>query len=140
MFDFGTIWSTRRLLGRLTVVVLAVAIGVIVLSSTAPARPRDAAYNADLIRLSEVLGAIHYLRALCRTNEGQLWRNKMTEMLETEEPDEDQRQLLVSHFNITYHRYRKAYERCTTQAVSDANQFIEEGEQLSDRLAVSGAP
>jgi hypothetical protein len=55
------------------------AIAAIVLGLGAPARALDpvAPFQADLERLSEILGALHYLRAICGSNEGQKWRNEM---------------------------------------------------------------
>ena len=40
----------------------------------APAQP--APYDHDLQRLSEILGALHFLRGICNSNEGQKWRNE----------------------------------------------------------------
>lgn len=139
MFDFGTHSAMRWRAARLILLFLALA-GGLGLFVPATAQPRDAAYNADLIRLSELLGAIHYLRELCETQDGQLWRNKMAELIKNEEPEEDQRQLMISHFNISYHRYQNAYSRCTEQAARDVNGFIAEGEALALRLANGSAP
>jgi uncharacterized protein (TIGR02301 family) len=33
-------------------------------------------YDEKLLRLSEILGAVHYLRELCGANEGQSWRDR----------------------------------------------------------------
>ena len=43
------------------------------------ARAEDAAapFDADLQRLAEILGTLHYLRGICGTNEGAKWRNEM---------------------------------------------------------------
>ena len=47
----------------------------------APAPPvvsdAPAPFDADLQRLAEILGALHYLRGICGTNEGQKWRGEM---------------------------------------------------------------
>lgn len=140
MFNFCVQSTVRCRAVRLTLFSLALAGSLGMVASGAAAKPRDAAYNADLIRLSELLGAIHYLRELCNAQDGQLWRNKMAELMETESPEEDQRQLMVSHFNISYHRYRNAYSRCTDQAAQDVNGFIAEGEDLTGRLSNSRGP
>ena len=103
--------------------------------SPAAAGPRDPAYNADLIRMSEILGAVHLLRQLCSSGEGQLWRSKMEELLEIEKPEEEQRKLMISHFNISYHQHRRAFEKCDRLATSAADKLIEEGATLSKRLA-----
>ena len=40
-------------------------------------------YDERLMRLSEILGAVHYLRELCGANDGQLWRDRMKELMDT---------------------------------------------------------
>ena len=42
--------------------------------STAQLSTDDRPYDDKLLRLSEILGAIHYLRELCGAREGQTWR------------------------------------------------------------------
>ena len=49
-------------------------------SEITDARP----YDDKLIRLSEILGAVHYLRELCGGNEGQVWRDRMRELIDTD--------------------------------------------------------
>ena len=44
----------------------------------------NAADDADLNRLAEILGALQYLRPLCGTNEGNRWRDQMTALLDAE--------------------------------------------------------
>ena len=43
-----------------------------------------APFEPDLMRLSEILGALQYLRALCGANEGQKWREQMQALLDAE--------------------------------------------------------
>ena len=45
-----------------------------------------APFDADLLRLSEVLGALHYLRGICGANEGAKWRNEMQALVDAETP------------------------------------------------------
>src|SRR5262249_7353146 len=52
--------------------------------SSAPPPPDDRPYDAKLLRLAEILGAVHYLRELCGAQEGQLWRDQMKEILKNE--------------------------------------------------------
>ena len=57
----------------------------IVLAGAAFAAPPDSKpYDDRLLRLSEILGAVHYLRELCGGNDGQLWRERMKELMEAE--------------------------------------------------------
>ena len=55
-------------------------------SPLAPARARRqrAAFEADLQRLAEILGALHYLRGVCGANDGQKWRNEMQALVDSE--------------------------------------------------------
>ncbi len=55
--------------------------------ATAPAHAASVdakPYDDRLFRLSEILGAVHYLRELCGADEGQLWRQRMSELLQAE--------------------------------------------------------
>src|SRR5690606_31765765 len=58
-------------------------------------RRPDPPYESDIVRLSEILGALHYLRELCGADEGQLWRDKMAELLEAETPADARRAKLI---------------------------------------------
>ena len=56
----------------------------------APAGPPlpelTAPYDPYLLRLAEVLGSVHYLRTLCQTGEGNVWRDAMTDLIALENP------------------------------------------------------
>ena len=62
------------------------AIVAITLGLAGPAvaqeRPDDPPYEQDLMRLSEILGALHYLRPLCGAPDGTLWRDEMQALIE----------------------------------------------------------
>ena len=54
-------------------------------AALAQSTPSDARpYDDKLMRLSEILGAVHYLRELCGANDGQKWRETMKELMDTE--------------------------------------------------------
>ena len=61
-----------------------------------------APYDDKLLRFSEVLGSLHYLRALCGANEGTKWRDAMNDLLVSEQPSPKRRARLVSRFNRGY--------------------------------------
>ena len=112
---------------------LLLALGLTVLPrGSAQAVPRE------MMRLAEVLGAVHYLRPLCGSREGQKWRNQMIRMLDAVPTARDEREVLISHFNIFYYRYRDAYPRCTGKAARDANRLVSEGQRLAEALARRG--
>ena len=114
---------------------LAVLLTLLLLTPTAMGAGRSNASEEDLVRLSEILGAVHHLREVCNANEGQLWRGKMQALLRLEDPDAALKELLIARFNRAYHQHRLAYSRCTGQARADAARLLDEGAALTDRLA-----
>ena len=104
-------------------------------SSPAFAAPGDAKpYDDKLMRLAEILGAVHYLRELCSANDGQLWREKMKELLDTEGGTAIRRARLTRSFNQGYRSYRRTYVTCTPTAQSSIELFLAEGIQIGDGL------
>ena len=76
------------------------------------------AYEKEMLRLSEILGSLHYLRELCGAKEGQLWRDQMQELIEREEPTAERRASLIAQFNRGYRGFREIYRDCTPAAAS----------------------
>lgn len=94
----------------------------------------DRPYDAQLVRLAEILGAIHYLRELCGADEGQLWRNQMREILRSEGSTAIRRAKLIKSFNKGYRGYRRTYRDCNESARTAIARFMDEGTQLTDVL------
>ena len=93
-----------------------------------------APYDDKLLRLSEVLGSIHYLRNLCGANEGNKWRDFMAKMLETEQPTEKRKARLVARFNRGYRAFDQSYQSCTQSALLAAEGYMKEGVLLSSQI------
>lgn len=116
------------------------ALGALVMSSlclTAPAggaAPENKPYDDKLVRLAEILGAVHYLRELCSANEGQYWRERMQEILTAEGSSALRRAKLTRSFNQGYRSYSRTYLSCTPSAQTAINRFMSEGVQLSEGL------
>ncbi len=91
-------------------------------------------YDAQLLRLSEILGAIHYLRELCGAEEGQLWREQMKEILRSEGSTAIRRAKLVQSFNKGYRGYRRTYRACNESAKTAIDHFMEESADLTSVL------
>lgn len=105
--------------------------------SEAPATPVPeliAPYDPKLMRLAEVLGSIHYLRALCGTDEGSKWRDVMARMIELEEPQPKRRARLIARFNRGYRAFDASYTTCTASARVAAERYVEEGAQLAGQI------
>lgn len=117
--------------------------GIVVLSSLLLTSPvtadtqsgkNDRPYDGKLLRLSEILGAIHYLRALCGANEEQLWRSQMQELLNAEGSTALRRVKLVKSFNKGYRGFRRTYRNCTQPANLAINRFMTEGAAIAETL------
>lgn len=129
---------------RRTLLKLFAALFVAALAVTAPgarspalAAPDGKPYDEKLMRLSEILGAIHYLRQLCGANEGQYWRERMREIMEAEGSSALRRARLTRAFNQGYRSYSRTYNTCSPSAQQAVTHFISEGAQLSEGLVIS---
>lgn len=91
-------------------------------------------YDDKILRLSEILGAIHYLRELCGAKEGQVWREQMQRLLSSEGTSAIRRVRLVKQFNKGYRGYRRTYRSCTKSAELAVTRFRKEGAELADTL------
>ena len=129
--------ARRALTGGVhAVAVLAVAAGLLVPpGSAAFAQSIEAKpYDDKLVRLSEILGAVHYLRELCGANDGQLWRDRMREIMDGEGATALRRALLTRSFNNGYRSYSRTYQSCSPTAQTAISRFLAEGVQLADGL------
>jgi len=93
-----------------------------------------APFDGDLMRLAEILGALHYLRALCGANEGQKWRGEMQALLDAEAPSGDRRLRMVANFNRGYRGFQQTYRSCTPSAVVALRRYLEEGAKISREI------
>ncbi len=94
-------------------------------------------YDEKLLRLAELLGAIHYLRELCSAEDGQLWRNRMRDLIKAEGSTALRRARLTRSFNQGYRSYSRTYISCTPSAQTTIARFLKEGSELSDGLIKS---
>ncbi|WP_208996252.1 TIGR02301 family protein [Pseudovibrio ascidiaceicola] len=94
-----------------------------------PVQPelKEPPYEQQLIRLSEILGALHYLRPLCGHDEADEWRQRMYSLLGAEVQNELRRRRLVERFNQSYRGFASVYQTCTPAAVEASRRFADEG-------------
>jgi len=90
-----------------------------------------APYEADLQRLAEILGSLHYLRGLCGANEGQAWRNEMQALIDAEAPGADRRERLTASFNRGYRGFQQSYRTCTPAANLAIRRYLDEGAKIA---------
>ena len=96
--------------------------------------PDTKPYDDRLMRLSEILGAVHYLRELCGANDGQSWRDRMRELMDAEGSTALRRARLTRSFNSGYRSYSRTYNSCTPSAQTAITKFLTEGAEIADAL------
>ena len=116
---------------------LFLALTLLAAVATAPARAVEggaAPFDADLQRLGEILGALHYLRDLCGAREGQKWRNEMQALIEAETSAGERRAKIVASFNRGYRSFQTTYRTCTPAANLAIRRYLEEGAKISREI------
>jgi len=112
---------------------------LIVLTSSSPAfsAPENRPYDANLLRLSEIIGTIHYLRALCGINDKLIWRKKMEKLIATEGVTVKRKLKLTKSFNKGYKSFQRTYRVCTPSAKVAIDHFLDEGIEISEKLTTT---
>ena len=107
---------------------------MLVTRSVVPAAAQSTPFDNDLRRLSEILGALHYLRNLCGANEGQKWRNQMQALIDAEAPGGNRRAQMILSFNRGYRSFKQSYRTCTPPAETAIKRYLEEGAKISREI------
>lgn len=97
-------------------------------------------YEGQLLRLSEILGAVYYLRQLCDSDEGSLWREQMQALIDTEKPNPIRRARFVDRFNRGYESYRSVYRSCTPAASTAIDRYMDEGVKIARDITARYGP
>jgi uncharacterized protein (TIGR02301 family) len=102
----------------------------------APAQP-DAPppYEAQLLRLAEVIGALVYLRDLCGDGDGASFRAKFTDLLGTEGATDARKEALAGAFNRGFRDYELTYRACTPTARDIVARFLDEASHIARDVA-----
>ena len=87
------------------------------------------------MRLSEILGAVQFLRELCGTNEGALWRDQMQALIDDQQPGDEEKARMIDRFNRGYESYRSVYRVCTDSARLAVDRYLQEGAQIAAEVA-----
>nr|WP_245409864.1 TIGR02301 family protein [Pararhizobium haloflavum] len=102
--------------------------------STAPEPAPTAPYDDRLIRLSEIVGSVHYLRELCNAQSDRQWRELMRDLIEAEAPEPDRRARLTAAFNRGYRSFASVYTDCTPAATAAEARYRSEGATLASEI------
>src|SRR5215471_1924263 len=95
-----------------------------------PVQDKPLPYDRDLERLSEILGALHFLRGVCNSGEGEKWRSE----IDAEAPSGNRREQMVASFNRGYSGFEQTYHICTPAADIVIRRYMEEGAKIARDL------
>ena len=98
-----------------------------------PVQDKPLPYDRDLERLSEILGALHFLRGVCNSGEGEKWRSEAKALIDAEAPSGNRREQMVASFNRGYSAF-ESYRSCTPAADIVIRRYMEEGAKIARDL------
>ena len=101
----------------------------------ADAAPGAPLYEGQLLRLSEIMGALAYLRDLCGDGDGAEYRARMAALLDAEGTAPERREKLAGAYNRGYRGYETTYGQCTQNARAAIARYVAEGARLSRDIA-----
>ncbi len=92
------------------------------------------AYERDLTRLSEVLGALSVLRDVC-AQDGEAIRTRMQALLDAEAPPGPRRERLAGAYNKAARGYGLTHVRCSETSRAAMERFLTEAAALTRAIA-----
>src|SRR5262245_39413666 len=107
-------------------------------ASAAPLRAQGSVGSVledSLSRLSEILGALHYLRGICAGAEGNRWRNEMQALIDAEGASAERKSRMTASFNRGYTGYQQTYRTCTPAAEVAVRRYLDEGAKLAREVS-----
>ena len=96
-----------------------------------PPRVEAPPYEADLLRLGELMGALAYLRELCHDGDGGEFRAKMAHLIESDPRPQEAKDQLAGAFNRGFEGYRTTYRVCTANAREAIAVYLDETQRLA---------
>lgn len=100
-----------------------------------PAEAPPPPYERELLRLSEIIGALAFLREICAAPDAGEWPARMKALMEAEGGTQARRDRLAGAYNRGYRGYAVTYHGCTASATEATARYLNEGEQLSQSIA-----
>jgi uncharacterized protein (TIGR02301 family) len=99
------------------------------------AEEKPAPYDPQLVRLSEILGSVQYLRTLCKGEGEDGWRQAMQQLIDQEAANEvRRRERFTAAFNRGYRTFASVYKACTEPAVVAEQRYRAEGATLASEI------
>ncbi len=90
--------------------------------------------DRDILRLSEVTGALAFLRELCSATDAAEWPQRMQQLLAAEGATPERKGRIAGAYNSGYRNYALTYRICTPSAQEAAKRFLSESGRLSGTI------
>lgn len=103
-------------------------------ASQKSSEPPPPIYEPKLLRLSELLGALYFLRNLCGAEDGPAWKADMEAMLAAEAPGPERKARLIGRFNHGFETYNAVYETCTPAAEASIARYLKESAEIASDI------
>jgi uncharacterized protein (TIGR02301 family) len=100
-----------------------------------PSEPPPPPYEPQLLRLSEIMGALAYLRDLCGAHDAEAFHAKMAALLAAEATTDARKERLAGAYNRGFQGYALTYRTCTPAAHVVIARFLDEAARVSRDLA-----
>jgi len=94
-------------------------------------------FERQMLELAGHFGTMHHLNQICESDNMQIWRDSMLELLRLEDPSRVQRERMSRRFNDAYGEVEERFPRCTSDARRYAQQLGQDGANLTDEMAQS---
>ena len=92
-------------------------------------------YEPQMLRLSELMGALAYLRDLCQDGDGAEFRDRMAKLMEAEARTQERKDLFAGAFNRGFNDYQLTYRVCTPSAKEIVARFLDESARIAKDVA-----
>jgi uncharacterized protein (TIGR02301 family) len=92
-------------------------------------------YEAQLLRLAEIIGALAYLRDLCGDGDGAAFRAKFADLVGAEGTTDARKEALAGAFNRGFRDYELTYRACAPTAHEIVARFLDEASRIAKDVA-----
>lgn len=97
-------------------------------------------YEPQMIRLAELLGALHHLRTVCKEKDADLWRDRLAALIEADAPTQERRDRLAGAFNSSFRTWARSYRSCTPAARTASRMFLAETAKIAGDVRARFGP
>ncbi|WGM40977.1 TIGR02301 family protein [Caulobacter sp. NIBR1757] len=113
------------------------ALAALLLASPALAQERPPPERQSLVDLAYAIGESHALRQVCSGDGDQYWRDRMAELVNTEQADADFEARLKQSFNSGFAARKAQFPSCGPDSRKAELAVARKGEGIAKRMAAS---